>query len=194
MADRRTRKTKALIRSCFLQVMLEHPGRMAQVTELCERADINRSTFYFHYDTVYALLDELEEEFLAHVPYTLFAGGREDREAHRAEVAAFVAYARANRDLFCVLYQQNRIQGRVAERSVEVLAERYGDSSADARQLVAAYSCTGTYRLIYDWLARGAGSGAGPGEEQVTDLLLNLLYYTDQARRAAGDGESGAEG
>lgn len=46
---------------------------------------------------------------------------------------------------------------------------------------LTAYSCTGDFHLIYDWLADGGGLDA----REVTDLILSLLYYTDQARRAA---------
>ena len=192
MADRRTVRTKANIRECFLQIMLEHPGRMAQVKELCDHADINRSTFYFYYDDIYALLAELQEEFLAHVPYMLFSAGREE---YRTAVQEFVTYVKENRDMFCVLYQQHSIEDRVAEEAARLMRQRDGTrdgAGADAagrdaaqrdaaQRLITSYSCTGVYRLMYDWLT----SDDAAGEQQVADLLLNLLYYTDLAHRAS---------
>ena len=46
---------------------------------------------------------------------------------------------------------------------------------------LTAYSRTGVFHLIYGWLADDSGLDA----REVTDLILSLLYYTDQARRAA---------
>ena len=157
-------------------------AKLTHVRELCERADVNRSTFYFRYADIYELLSGLEEEFLAHVPYTLFTGGPDQS---RPTIGKFVAYICDNRDLYCVLYQQHRIKGRVSEEAARRRAKKRwmgSDSLACGRQrLLTAYSCTGDFHLIYDWLADGGGLDA----REVTDLILSLLYYTDQARRAA---------
>ena len=62
--DRRTRLTKALIRQAFTSLLEEKPIQRIAVTELCQRAGINRSTFYAHYDDIYDLLQQIEEDML----------------------------------------------------------------------------------------------------------------------------------
>ena len=47
-------KTKKLIRSTFAQLIKENDGLdKVTVSELVRRADINRGTFYNHYDSIY---------------------------------------------------------------------------------------------------------------------------------------------
>ena len=48
--------------------MEEKPFCEISVTEVCGRADVNRSTFYAHYADTTALLAELEDEVLAGMP------------------------------------------------------------------------------------------------------------------------------
>ena len=46
-------KTKKLIRSTFAQLIKENDGLdKVTVSELVRRADINRGTFYNHYDSI----------------------------------------------------------------------------------------------------------------------------------------------
>ena len=44
--NRRVRMTKAMIREAYIDFIVENPDEKPSVTEVCERADVNRSTFY----------------------------------------------------------------------------------------------------------------------------------------------------
>ena len=60
--NRRTRVTRLLIRRAFTELLRKKPIQDISVKELCERAGINRGTFYIHYKDVYDLLSSLEDE------------------------------------------------------------------------------------------------------------------------------------
>lgn len=61
-SDRRIRYTKQTIKDSLFELMKETPVERITVKELCAAADINRATFYAHYDTLTALLEEIEVE------------------------------------------------------------------------------------------------------------------------------------
>ena len=61
-SDRRIRYTKQTIRDSLFELMKETPVEKITVKELCAAADINRATFYAHYDTLTTLLEEIEVE------------------------------------------------------------------------------------------------------------------------------------
>lgn len=61
--DRRIRFTRNVIRQSFLELLTIKPLGKITVKEICEKADINRATFYAHYSDVYELLERIEEEF-----------------------------------------------------------------------------------------------------------------------------------
>ncbi len=60
--NRREEYTLRVIRETFLELLAKQSVERISVGELCDLADINRSTFYRHYADVYALLDEICEE------------------------------------------------------------------------------------------------------------------------------------
>lgn len=60
--DQRARLTKMLIRKAFTELLKQKPIQKISVKELCEKAGINRGTFYAHYLDVYDLLEKLEDE------------------------------------------------------------------------------------------------------------------------------------
>ena len=59
--DRRVRKTKKAIQDVFCDMTKEKKLNEITVKELCERADINKSTFYLHYRGSYDLADSIQE-------------------------------------------------------------------------------------------------------------------------------------
>ena len=65
--DLRIKKTKRAIRNAFYELIKEKPLEKITVREIAERAEINKTTFYAHYETVYDLVDQLEQEAVAEV-------------------------------------------------------------------------------------------------------------------------------
>lgn len=61
--DRRVRKTKESIRKAYLELQNENvKGNHITVTEIAKKADIDRKTFYLHYDSVEDILEEFCDE------------------------------------------------------------------------------------------------------------------------------------
>lgn len=58
----RVRMTKQLLRRAFTQLLLEKPIQSITVRELCERAQVNRGTFYLHYKDIYDLMESIETQ------------------------------------------------------------------------------------------------------------------------------------
>ncbi|MGN1148936.1 MAG: TetR/AcrR family transcriptional regulator, partial [Lachnospiraceae bacterium] len=60
--DRRVRKTRALLLQGLIQLMNEKDIKDISVKELSDLVDINRGTFYLHYNDIYDMLDKVEDE------------------------------------------------------------------------------------------------------------------------------------
>ena len=58
--DLRVIKTKKNIRDTFVELRKKHSLDEIKVNMLCEKAMINKTTFYNHYQDIYALSEELE--------------------------------------------------------------------------------------------------------------------------------------
>ncbi len=71
--DLRIKKTKRSIIDAFLELRAKKPLEKITVKELCERAEINKSTFYCHYTDIFDLQDQLETEVITPIINELFA-------------------------------------------------------------------------------------------------------------------------
>lgn len=60
--DLRVRRTLKAIRNAFYELVLEKNYSDISITELTEKAEINRKTFYLHYSSLEDLLKEVEQE------------------------------------------------------------------------------------------------------------------------------------
>lgn len=65
--DIRIEKTKNAITNAFLELRAAKPLEKITIKELCEKAKINKSTFYSHYRDIYDLSEQLENEVVASV-------------------------------------------------------------------------------------------------------------------------------
>lgn len=110
--DRRRRHTLSVIREAFFALLAEVGFAKMTVADICRRADINRGTFYLHYEDKFALLDALIDEALAAVPP--LEGSGADALCQRPP---------ANDDYY-LLYSDDDACARVAQRVVERGAEQ----------------------------------------------------------------------
>ena len=65
--DRRVRYTRKVMKDSLLELLLEKPIEKVSVKEICERADINRSTFYVHYGSAAELYDDAKNDLYEEV-------------------------------------------------------------------------------------------------------------------------------
>ena len=62
--NRKTRYTQMALRDSLIELMKVKAISQITIKELCENADINRTTFYTHYADQYRLLKSIEDETL----------------------------------------------------------------------------------------------------------------------------------
>ena len=62
--DIRIEKTERAIKQAFMELRAQKPLEKIRVKELCDLACINKSTFYAHYQDIYALATAIEEELV----------------------------------------------------------------------------------------------------------------------------------
>lgn len=64
--NQRIKLTKQLLKNSLMELMHKKPIGKITIKEICENAEINRSTFYSYFPDQYALLSEIENELIEH--------------------------------------------------------------------------------------------------------------------------------
>ena len=65
--DRRVKYTKRVLKESFIKLLEKKTISQLTIKEICAEADINRATFYAHYNDQYDLLRKIEDELLDNI-------------------------------------------------------------------------------------------------------------------------------
>ena len=76
--DRRVRKSQESFKEAFGEMILKVPYQKITITALAKIADLNRKTFYSHYDTMEDLLRDIEQDYVDQVQEKLDALDEDD--------------------------------------------------------------------------------------------------------------------
>ena len=126
-SDLRVQKTLAVIQAAFESMMLEYPYNKITVTALCERARINKKTFYRYYSTLDDLLEETEKRFgTAYIERTSGLHYPDDLERITREFLEFSAEQGPLYDAIVCSSRHEEIFDKVVN---EMEAERYEKSA-----------------------------------------------------------------
>ena len=174
--DRRIRHTKRAIKNAFLELMDEKPVDKISVTELCERADINRSSFYAHYVDYPAFIDELECD-IVRKQIDAFSVLYSTPNYPVTIIEDIVKLIRTNKEMKLILMDYGKHRGALLE---EYLHERVlpvwlqsGDISSAQAELLFAYVVRGGYAVLKQWY----DSGFELPEKEVCWLLTTVITH-----------------
>ena len=69
MAERREYRSairsRRMIREAFIALLQEKPFAKITVTDVVNKADLNRSTFYAHYPDIQGIVEEIQDEIIS---------------------------------------------------------------------------------------------------------------------------------
>ncbi len=180
--DVRITKTKERLRRALLDLLRTKSISDISVSEICKNGNVNRNTFYCHYDSVADLLSEVEGSFLEELSASIKISG-ETVESVSDLVYLILRIARANNDLCSLLFSENGDKKFLANiltfalpSAVENWSEELGISRRDSEMLYYFIS-GGAVRVIEQWVA----SGFLENEKMIADKLNSMILGAQSA-------------
>lgn len=199
--DRRSRKTQAALSEAMMSLLSEKKLKDISVTELAERADVNRATFYTHFNDVYDLYNFMRED-ICNFADTLI-------ENHAKEIAAsdyrgllldIFNYLLAHQDIYHLLINDetglsffNEITNRIHARFLDLIhpiktAEKHSAETkiaiAKNKKLAMAvcsyefnYIVGGIVNVLKVWFDGGCKESV----ELMVDCTINFIGDDQQA-------------
>lgn len=125
--NRRIQMTKKLLKESVFELMEQKPLNKITIKEICENADVNRTTFYKYYGDQYMLVKDAEDELLKKTSEFLKSLSSDEEKTKLLE--EFLTYVRNNGDTFRILLDRNSdtdFRLRLMNVDMEkVMAEKY---------------------------------------------------------------------
>ena len=169
--NRRVQMTKQLIRRSLFELLEQKPINKITISELCKKADLNRSTFYKYYGSQYDVLEDMEKEaidkinsLLAHEPDTnnliLLL---EFLKRHKNEIKIFFA---------------GDLDGEIVKRilSLQSILSRIQEiCPKDNYKYIENYILFGSIATIRDWLDNGCQESSESISLAITKIVNKLI-------------------
>lgn len=152
----------------LISLLKEKDLEYITVKEICEKAGVNRSTFYLHYETVADLVNEaIETVNRRFMSYFADINGIEEKLDHtdlsnlvlvkQDYLYPYLRFVSENRDLYRAAFrnpkemQANAKYGYIKKYIVEPILKRFSVPDAYWRYYIAYY-IDGTMAIIKEWL------------------------------------------
>ena len=151
--DRRARMTREILKQSLIELMKTKPIHEISIKKICETADINRSTFYHHYDSQFELFDDILNDIGYQIIQIVKKHHKSDDWMKQILLEAF-CYIETNRDTILVILSEN--SGFSVGERLTGYVETFVNTSLEASSEIAKYSVqfavAGMTSVVWQWL------------------------------------------
>ncbi len=152
--NRRTKMTKMLFRTALTELMQEKSFSKITVKDICERADLNRTTFYKHYNDQEEILKEIESDLIEKSIAYMKNVSRE--EGTVAMIEAYLHYVKENAVLFKIMFSGVGNDNRIFTYTSNVLQQLRSNlpdyGTPEQERYILRFIMNGSFRVILTWI------------------------------------------
>ncbi len=182
-------KTATRMDLALISLLKKKSFEYITVSEICETAGVNRSTFYLHYETVGDLLNEttryLLNDFLSYfsTDTQAIAHSLENCELNELVfigdryLTPYLTYIRERKEVFSTALLHNKTLGfediykRLFENIFNPILDRF-NYPLNNRQYVMMYYLTGINAIVSEWLKNGCDKSI----KEISEIISVCIY------------------
>lgn len=173
--NRSVRNTKKKLSEGLLEILKTKPLNQVSIKELTEKVDVNRGTFYFHYQDVYSMVKEMEDKFLLDFAVAMDALEHKSRDF----LNILLKCLSDNMDLCSILLSANgdyafveRMKDLVDEKCSRIWKDAIPSFDKDDMDMLNAFLIGGVMSALQVWVNDG-----GRLEADKMATCLNFLIF-----------------
>ena len=165
----------------LLDMMESTPYTEIKASDLAKRAGVSRSSFYFYFDSVYAVLDRLENDFIHGISddYTTIyklSMNRSGRIGTKETIRPTIAFVGRNLRQFRLLSGPNgspTFQEKLLKRAESVGVVLYCDGKLSRQEIMLRFNTmAGAQWYIYRWWSNHEQEVS---QEEIIDYVAKLV-------------------
>lgn len=172
--DRRVKYTQKVLKESLLEILKERPIERVTVKEICDRADINRSTFYVHYGSPQELFDSIKLDLFHEI---------EEKKRDYSDIKSYmneicdIIYE--NRELFLVMIGAGHIEAMFALSDLwkDDFMDNLAGMGRSREELESAflYVTCGAFSVMITWVLGQFRMTRDEVTDEVIKLTLGAL-------------------
>ena len=173
--NRSVRNTKRRLYESLMKLVGKKPLNQVTVKELTDDADVNRSTFYFHYQDVNSMVLEMEDRFLEDFSVALTALEQKSHDF----IAILVRCLENHRDLCKLLLGSNgdmsfveKMKAIVAEKCSKIWKDAVPELTDVEASAMDTFLIGGVMSTLQTWVLSETRVPAS----EITEILNRLIF------------------
>lgn len=188
LEDRRKKKTRKAIHEAFINLLKQYDIETITIQQIADEADINRATFYKHYEDKYILLNTIEDNEVNHInQYMNYQQVKETEFNNQASLNQLVENIPKNImktilnniELYEVLFKMNRVstlENKMADVISNNLKMALGEKDSISNiqfRYFHAYVSGAMINIIKLWVLDEQRISA----DQLTETIFDIAYH-----------------
>jgi hypothetical protein len=179
--NRKTRYTRMVLQDSLFELMKTKPITKITIKELCENADVNRTTFYAYYSDQYDLLRKIEDEALSWVKESLLTliGQRDKDERLKVLEKIFQYLIDNSKQLQILMSEQGDIDFQ--KQMITLIYQESGILPSNSTNVelgisedYCIFAVNGSVGLIQRWMKKGMNHSA----KEMAEIINNFTTQT----------------
>ena len=166
--NRKVKSTKKALKDALIELHFEKKLSEISVSELCKLADVNRSTFYSHYTALTEIMDDIEQDFITHLPYPAPQSLSSVTEKVYLD---FILYIEKNPKRFIVLFKDQRVVTKLCDDIIAVVEKHTTPEDLIYHKYLIQCFVYGSFSMIEKYLT----DNTEYSPKQFAKLLLDLM-------------------
>lgn len=172
--NQRSRLTELLLKNAYIELMQSKSTNKITIKELCEKAELNRTTFYLHYNEPNDILKNIEDEIIENTANYISEIGADINDGAIDYIIAFLDYIKENDKLFRLFLIENDnpyFKEKFTRFSLKKLLEALTCAVDEKyKEYILGYLINGCMSIIQTWIEMNYSIR----NEEVAMLLFNL--------------------
>lgn len=144
-------RTKSYLKQAIVELLKTEPFENITIKAICEKAAVNRSTFYAYYTCPRDLIEEIEKDILSKLPDYNPEGNKPFLES----IIPFMQYIKDNGDTFSILLFSSA-DTSFGEQIMSAVMDKYNEfttyASPDDQAMSFIFCINGVVGIVREWI------------------------------------------
>lgn len=186
--DARIRYTKMVIKDAFIALLQETSISKITVKAICEKAMINRATFYKYYDNPFDLMKKMETELMDHLQDEIVSLEKPDLPKIFQLILCDI---KEQKELYLTLFSENgdnlfkeRIFSLCYQENIQTIRRLFPDWDVTKQEWLYYFIAEGCNGILNQWIIHDMQESPEVVVEFVKDLIASINRIPQQRKHS----------
>lgn len=182
--NQRVKLTKRIFKDSFIEILKEKSIYNIRVKELCDKAELNRTTFYKYYENIHDVLADVEYDVLKDSEHCINEIENINESQIKNTIYKLLCNIQRNKDVYYLLLinsADNEFYKKLMKTTIDLLKDKLEQSNIDLKETyeyIFSYIIAGTIDIIKKWLCENGKLDANHITNLIYDLANKILGFS----------------